>query len=195
METEYKQILYFGPWDHVQATTYFPLCKSFIYIDTQPATEVDKYHELLYRPKFIEQITNKFKKYNFEVISIISINNINNDIPLYANPHLFIFYNMLTKQKIKYYISTNIKYFMNDELKKDIMDSDVLYVAGYIPEECLLQYLNKKITFVGDNNSIYEFNNNIMSHLYYFDSFYIIYRNKTDEFIKINKVSEIKSIN
>ena len=51
----------------------------------------------------------------------------------FANPTLIIFENKETKQIIKYYISTNIKYNMNELLKKDISESTGLIVQGYIP--------------------------------------------------------------
>jgi hypothetical protein len=108
----------------------------------------------------------------------------------YVNPHLFIFKN--SDRIIKYYISTNILFNMNKMLEDDIKTSDTLYVAGYAPDVELLKYLNNKINFIGDNETVYFYErdpdeNNIISNYIegnikldnYFDNYYLVWRQKS----------------
>lgn len=78
----------------------------------------------------------------------------------YINPHVLTYYNSITQQTLKYYISTNIKYTMTDELRNDIANSDNLICAGYTPDKLLLNYIVKPIIFYGYTGTVYtpEFN-------------------------------------
>lgn len=203
MTSKFKKVLYVGAWNHIEVINYFPHCKEFILIDTQPRSdndEKDYFYEGFYREKFIKTITNKCKKYRFVLEQIIELDenylSHYNDYP-YINPHLFIF-----KYKdivIKYYISTNILFNMHPMLEKDIYEADTLYNAGYHPDCKLLKYFSlngiiKKKNFVGDNQTCYyieyeDDDNNIIkffiknekNHIMddYFDNYYLVWRKKS----------------
>jgi hypothetical protein len=172
--TSFNKILYFGAWAHIEVVDYFPKCNEFVLIDTQPRSEHDEkdyFYEGFYRDKFIDIITKKCKKYGFILDKMIELDPNYMQIDKLAfgfiNPHLYIFKNK--ERTIKYYISTNILFNMNSLLKEDINSSDTLYVAGYFPDVILLKYLNKKINFVGDSETVYFFEedeneNNIISN-------------------------------
>ena len=94
----------------------------------------------------------------------------------YITPHLFVYYNELTQQTIKYYISTNIKYTMTDELRNDIASSDSLICAGYSPDRLLLDYIIKPINFYGYTGTVYtpdedftsnEINKTLFNYLFF----------------------------
>jgi hypothetical protein len=137
-------------------------------------------------------------------IQPIELNNIINSYP-FINPHLFVFYNEQNKQTIKYYVSTNIKYTMTNELKSDIESSTVLVCAGFAPDIELLQYIIKPINFYGytgtvydsedyyDNNTLFkwlhDFKNNSIILNNYFSSFNVVNK-KTGEIIPTNSYNE-----
>jgi hypothetical protein len=209
MSNSFKKVLYLGAGNNIEVVNYFPKCNEFILIDTQPRSEHDTkdyFYEGFYRDKFFNRVIKKCEKYGFILKEIIELepnyikniktietsseymNNIS-DIP-YINPHLLIFKNNLKNDSrtIKYYISTNILFNMNPMLEDDIKSSDTLYVAGYFPDIILLNYINKKINFVGDNCTVYFFEpdedeNNIISNNIelndYFDNYYLVWRRKS----------------
>lgn len=142
--------------------------------------EPNYFYEGFYRSRFISGLIQKCQKYGFvlkeeKVLdqeyykNILTIKqfeiyqqhqsvdpemrlNFDNDLPSYINPTLLTFVNQETNQEIKYYVSTNIEYNMNDELKKDIQESDGLIVSGYYPDGKLLESfgdLSKPKTFYG----------------------------------------------
>lgn len=82
------------------------------------------------------------------------LQNILNQYP-YITPHLLVYYNEQTEQTIKYYISTNIKYTMTNELRNDIANSDGLICAGYSPDDLLLNYIVNPINFYGYTGTVY----------------------------------------
>ncbi len=201
MSNNFKKVLYFGAWDHINVINYFPNCNEFVLVDTQPRSEHDEkdyFYEGFYRDKFIERIINKCKKYGFILDKITELdsnymNNFLNNLP-YINPHLFVFKNnkLETIRTIKYYISTNILFNMTPMLEEDIKTADTLYNAGFHPDIILLKYINKKINFVGDNITCYyieyeENDNNIIKNFIenkinmndYFDNYYLIWRKKS----------------
>lgn len=73
----------------------------------------------------------------------------------YITPHLLVYYNNQTKQTIKYYVSTNIKFTMTDELRNDIALSDSLICSGFSPDSLLLNYIVKPVNFYGYTNTMY----------------------------------------
>ena len=203
MTSNFKKVLYLGAGAHIEVVNYFPNCNEFVLIDTQPRSEHDEkdyFYEGFYRPKFIDRIVNKLtkgSKYGFILNEIIELdpNYINTiktielqphnrniiNIP-YINPHLFIFKN--SNRILKYYISTNILFNMNNMLEEDIKSCDTLYVAGYHPDIILLNYINKKINFIGDNNTVYFYDydkdeNTIISNNIKFDNYYLVWRRKS----------------
>ncbi len=185
MDIQLDQILYMGPHCHVEMINYFPKCKKFIFIDIEPRNEYDDlYDERLFRTDFVPKLIAKFTSNNFIITSILKLDNnyhkkFNIPEKPYLNPHLIKAYNYTTNVQIKYYISTNILFNMNDELKNDIYNCNGIYVAGYMPNDYLLSLLNKEITFIGDNNTIYEQTIN-----YNFKNYYLVYRNDNNQFVK-----------
>jgi hypothetical protein len=210
MSNYFKKVLYFGPWDHIEVVNYFPKCNEFILIDTQPRSQHDEknyFYEGFYRDTFLNRVIEKCEKYGFILDNTIELdpNYIKNiqtietstkymdkDIIPYINPHLFIFKNHSKNDNriIKYYISTNILFNMNQMLEDDIRTSDTLYVAGYFPDIELLKYINKKINFVGDNDTVYFYepdpdeNNIIIAYRDNYISFsefnyYLVWREKS----------------
>lgn len=185
MDIEIDQILYMGAHCHIEMINYFPKCKKFIFIDIEPRNEFDDlYDERLFRTDFVPKLISKFTTNNFIITSIVKLDNnyhkkFNIKDKPYLNPHLIIAYNYTKNIQIKYYISTNILFNMNDQLKNDIYNCNGLYVAGYWPNDYLVTLLNKDITFIGDSNTIYEdkFNFN-------FKNYYLVYRNENEQFVK-----------
>ncbi len=196
----FKKVLYLGAWDHIEVVNYFPNCNEFVFIDTQPRCEyIDDYpYDRLFKVNFIENIKTKFKQFDFILDNIIELDhNYLRDLKYkypYINPHLFIFHSKSINRTIKYYISTNILFNMNEMLEKDIYEADSLYVAGYSPDNELLKYfyspselLNgiiKKKHFIGDNETIYDRDDNTIISINnnlddYFDNYYLVWREKS----------------
>lgn len=192
MSNNFKKVLYFGSWDHIEVVNYFHKCNEFVLIDTQPRSEFDKknyFYEGFYREKFLNRVIKKCKKYGFTLEETIELDpNYNkhlSNLP-YINPHLLIFKN--NERVIKYYISTNILFNMTPLLEDDIKTSDTLYVAGYYPDIELFKYTNKKMNFVGDNCTVYVYDIEedekkiISSNIKlddYFDNYYLVWRRKS----------------
>lgn len=192
MDIQLNQILYMGPSFHLEMINYFPKCKKFIFIDIEPRNEFDDlYDEILFKNNFVPKLISKFTINNFIITNIIKLDNnyhkkFNIEEKPYLNPHLITAYNYTTNVQIKYYISTNILFNMNDQLKNDIYNCNGLYTAGYWPNDYLTTLLNKDVTFIGDNNTIYEekFNFN-------FKSYYLLYRNENNQFIKYERYNNM----
>lgn len=170
-----NRLLYIGPWHHIELTSNYNLqhVKEFIYIDTQPRSEDDepfKFDRRFYRDNFMKNMRQKCKELNFTLIKMKTLDanyheKLNLGIfekifykTLYPdiNPCLYVFKNNTTGVMLKYYISTNIKYNMTNELKNDITDSDALFVSGYYPDNEVLKYFNTPKSFIGATNTIYR---------------------------------------
>lgn len=205
-----NKILYIGTGLHIEPVTHFKDTKEFIFIDTQPRSEFDSFHPNYHAPFYHHNFINKLKElcfnYGFTFDSFYELDSsyykqilnwkqyfyfLCYKIPNFINPTLLVFINKQTKQTIKYYVSTNIKFNMTNALKSDIETSDGLIVCGYIPEIELLQFFDKSKIFLGYTNTNYiidekknvnEIDNNIVYFLqtclcntpYYFKDFYII---------------------
>lgn len=203
-----NKILYVGAGCHIEPVTHFPLTKTFIFIDTQPRSEFDTYHPQFnyscYRPRFINDLIATCEYYRFELESYTVLDKkyhkqiISNSwyflswiykIPPGINPTMLVFTNNKTKQKLTYYISTNIKFNMNHTLRHDIATSDGIIISGYLPESDILQYFVKSKVFFGYTNTSYNTlsdistNDTIIHFLYncicntpyYFKEFYMVY--------------------
>ena len=183
-ETDYKtrqsllsieRLLYIGPWNHIELTLNYNLqhVKEYIYIDTQPRSEDDKpfkFSRHFYRDEFMKNMVKKCNDFNFNLIELKTLDanyykKLNLGIfekifykTLYPdiNPCLYVFKNNTTGVILKYYISTNIKYNMTNELKNDITNSDALFVSGYYPDNEVLKYFNTPKSFIGATNTIYR---------------------------------------
>ena len=86
-----NKILYVGAGCHIQPVSHFKNIKEFVFIDTQPRNEFDSYtyhfSEFGYRTKFVVNLIEECRKYNF------ILNWINIIIKkLYHGNNIFIFY-------------------------------------------------------------------------------------------------------
>jgi hypothetical protein len=187
-------ILYVGAWDDISVINDYPNCVEYIFIDTQPRRESERsieYDEHLYRHHFIENIITKFGKEGFFIKDSYSIDEnyythcmtktqIENGVPLYVNPTVLYFENPISKTFIKYYVSTNIKYNMCNELKNDIGMCDGFITAGCFPNKEYLDYFQKPKIFLAYSGTVYSecmksyaqypptrqcFYNNVLSYL------------------------------
>jgi hypothetical protein len=174
-----NKLLYVGAGDHIEPVKHFILTKEFIFIDTLPRNEFDSYLPNLnmecYKEKFIYNLVTYCGDCGFMLESVSTIDKnyykkimsckqriyyLFHKFPKYINPTLLVFTNQKTGQKIKYYISTNIKYNMNKSLQKDIETSDGLIVSGFQPEIELLKYFKQPKSFFGYTESCYTVSNN-----------------------------------
>jgi len=201
-----NKILYLGAGTHIESVTHFPETKLFIFIDTQPRSKFDtihpKFFKGFYEEKFINHLMESCNHFGFKLESnnIIDNNYYKNiiskkwyfsswiyKIPLYINPTLLVFYNSETKQKIKYYISTNIKFNICKILYEDIKTCDGFIVRNHFPDIEILKYFELPKVFFGYNNISYFIDPNsndinIITFLhnylcntqYYFTEFYLI---------------------
>jgi hypothetical protein len=186
-----NKVLYIGAGDDINIINIFNKggikCNEFILIDTLPRSSYDDmdFYVGFYRPNFVDEIKQEFKSIGFELKNITELEKIKEfnkiDLP-FINPHLLEF--IKGNKIVKYYISTNINKFMNNELRKDLIESDTLYIKGYFPEIKLFDYFkldSKKKIFVGDEDTIYKKDIyddiNIINYNYnaddYFSSYYI----------------------
>lgn len=205
-----NKILYVGAGLHIMPVTHFPQTKQFIFIDSQPRSEFDsthpKFYTGFYRQHFINDLIASCQHYGFifDSYTILDKNYYKKiisrkwyysswfyKIPPDINPTILVFINKKTKQTIRYYISTNIKFNMNKKLEDDISSCDGIIVSGYFPETILLQYFKNPKVFFGytntcynispsfssecDNTIIYFLHNCICNLQYYFYEFYIVY--------------------
>lgn len=212
-----NRLLYIGAWNHLSPVITFKDTKEFIFIDTQPRSEWDSlsYNKEYYRQKFVPDVISKMKKYNFTLMDTIIVDNNyckkimnveqlkhSDKLPKYINPTLLIFSNNETNQIVKYYISTNIKYNMNQQLSEDIKNSDTLIVSGYFPDAELFKYLTKPIDFYGYSNTYYktdEYDGNNIAHYLdiseksdkYFKNYYKVYEDEENH----NNTKIVKLLN
>jgi len=169
-----NKILYVGAGLHIMPITHFPQTKQFIFIDSQPRSEFDsvhhKFNNKFYRPNFVNELISICKCYGFIIDSYTIIDKkyykyiISKKwyysswfykIPIDINPTILVFINERTKQTIRYYISTNIKFNMNKILEKDIATSDGIIVSRYFPETEILHYFSTPKKFFGYTNTGY----------------------------------------
>ncbi len=166
---DFRKLLYIGAYDHIEITDYFK-CDEYIFIDLQPLVSWDIFNNdnkttEFYNYNFISIIIKKFESHGFMLTNVINLNDNEKEFGKYTEPHLILFENKKKNRKLKYYVSTNIRYHIEEieSLKKDIIDSDVLYVAGYYPNKTLLNYFPNKKAFISDSDTIYyiDINNDI----------------------------------
>ncbi len=186
-----NKVLYIGAGDDINIINIFK-CNQFVLIDTLPRSSHDEmgFYEGFYRKNFIDIIKQEFKNIGFELKKIIELKKLKEfnkiDLP-FINPHLLEF--IKGKKIVKYYVSTNINNFMNNELRKDLIEADTLYIKGYFPEIKLLDYfktdIRKKI-FGGDEDTVYSKDIyddvNIINYNYNADDYF------SDYYININNM-------
>jgi len=205
-----NKILYIGTGCHITPVTHFPETKQFVFIDTQPRSEYDSsnknFYKKFYKEHFLNDLIASCQYYGFILDSFTVLDkkyykNIISKkwyfsswfykIPADINPTLLIFSNRKTKQSIRYYISTNIKFNMNPILRDDIATCDGFIVSDYFAELKILDYFVTPMVFFGYTNTSYnitksfdsDINNTILFFLhncicnrnYYFIEFYIVY--------------------
>lgn len=205
-----NKILYVGSGLHITPVTHFPETKYFVFVDSQPRSQFDsshpKFYNEFYRPYFINDLIAMCQHYGFivESYSVLDKNYYKKviskkwqcsswfyKIPSDINPTVLNFKNNKTKQSIRYYVSTNIKFNMNKVLENDIATSDGLIVSDYFPEIDILSYFSRPKTFFGytntcynisssfssdtDNTILYFLHHSICNTLYYFKEFYMIH--------------------
>ena len=144
-----NKILYIGAGLHIDPVFHLKETPEFIFIDTHPRNDCDSLNPNfdigLYNSTFIYELEDKCYKHGFTIESINEIDKLYfqkiislkqhiyylcNKKPKFTNPTLIVFQNKETKQKLKYYVSTNIKFNMNKILRYDIESSDVIIVFG-----------------------------------------------------------------
>jgi hypothetical protein len=186
---EIKKILYIGSGCHLDIVSHFPNVSEFILIDTQPRSEHDsiEFNPDFYRHLFVNSLLSAGIKHNIILTNICELDDkyyhLEHKMP-FLNPTLLTFTNTKTTQTIKYYISTNIRYNMNEILINDIQQSDALIVSGHYPDIILYDYLDKKkpIQFIGYSKTCFsldidEMKDTIYYKLHnnsYFDKYYLV---------------------
>lgn len=187
---EINKILYIGSGCHLDIVSHFPNVSEFILIDTQPRSEHDsiEFNPDFYRHLFVNSLLSAGIEQDIVLTNIRELDNkyyLNCDHKLpFLNPTLLTFTNTKTKQIIKYYISTNIRYNMNEILINDIHQSEALIVSGHYPDIILYDYLDEKkpIQFIGYSKTCFsldidEMTDNIYCKLHnnnYFDKYYLV---------------------
>lgn len=207
-----NKILYVGAGLHIEPVKHFPETKNFVFIDSQPRSEFDsvhpKFYSGFYRAHFLNDLVASCQYYGFilDSFSVLDKNYYKKiitrkwyysswfyRIPDDINPTMLVFHNHKTQQKLTYYVSTNIKYNMNQILENDIATCDSIIVSGYFPEKEILHYFVSPKTLFGytdtcyvlngydaeedKNNILYFLHNCICNTQYYFTDFYMIYNN------------------
>ena len=210
MENHPNKILYVGAGCHIEPVRHFPKTKLFVFIDSQPRSEFDsecpKFNSQFHNPQFLTNLIESCRHYGFNIESYYTIDKkyykkiISKTWyymswfykpPSNVNPAMLVFHNKRTRQKIIYYVSTNIKFNMNNILENDISTCDGIIISGYLPEAEILQHFSRTKIFFGytntsynvdtkssqikDNNIIYFLHNCICNTQYFFTDFYVVY--------------------
>ena len=205
-----NKIIYIDASVHINPTIHFPKTKEFIFIDTMPCSNTDKkkFISSSYDKNFLKELIKKYNEYDFILMEIIDINSsyykeiLNtfqklyytfNKLPQYINPTLCIFFNMNTNQTIRYYISTNVVYNINEMLSYDIKTSDAIIINNNFKA---INIIDEPKIFLGYSNLYYDkkqYNNLNISK--YFNKFYYI-NNITGEKIECDSLNDyFKKVN
>ena len=227
MET-IKKVIYLGVGCHIDPVVHLPNVNEFVFIDIQPCSEFDNksfnkdfyktnfYDELIQKCtilgfdlQLIKELDNKYYKKIFTIKQKIYYFYCYKKTPKFINPTLLVFTNNKTKQILKYYISTNILYNMNELLLDDIRESDALIMSGYNPHTKLLNYFDKPKIFLGYSKTNYtielhntdEDRSNIVYFLHnkdtitskYFNKYFLI-RYDTGEEIECKNIIDLNYI-
>jgi hypothetical protein len=220
-----NKILYIGSGLHLEPLKQFKSTKEFVFVDVQPRSEFDSsdsFNEEFYRGKFYPELIKLASEYGFMLEKseeldpeyFVNILNLNQRIKwlglvkeTFPNicPTLLIFFNPVTGQKLKYYISTNILYNMCWDLKNDIMSVDGLIISGYHPDKKILEYITYPINLYCYDNTAYKLDDeevddfdNLVYWIFanldmvdkYFSSIYLI-EEKTNIITKYDTVEQL----
>ena len=156
-----NKLLYIGANTHLAPVRHFPNTKEFVFIDTQPRSEFDKeniFETCFYRHRFYKRLLRTLSQYGFILLSttVLDKQYVKTHYQ-HCNPTLLYFSNPVTRQTVKYYISTNILYNMCPVLEQDIRQTDGLIISGYHPHQKVLDYLPKSITWYCYNSTCYSY--------------------------------------
>ncbi len=172
-----RRLLYIGANNHFQPINDFPDTKEFVFIEIQPFSEFrsDVFDRGFYRENFVENIINKAKIYEFDLIEEKVIDNtffwsklnlkqkicytiFPKLIPNYVNPTLFRFFNEKTQQTIQYFISSPFPQYENQIIIDEVQKCDGLILSGFFPNKSILKYFkDKKLTWIGYDGSCFDF--------------------------------------
>ena len=113
---------------------------TLIAVDSQPRSEFGSIiSDGFERPHFIDCLFDSYKEKNFLATDM--------------DKNRIVFKNNC--QKIIYYYSFAFPNDINSKFIKEIKDYDSIICDGFIPDKKILDYTNKKITFIGTNKTIY----------------------------------------
>jgi hypothetical protein len=114
--------------------------QTLIAVDSQPRSEFGNLVLNGYqRPYFIDWLFDSYKKKNFFATE--------------NNRNRIVFQN--GSKKVIYYHSFAFPNDINNQFIKDILNYNIIICDGFIPDKKILDYSNKKITFLGTNKTIY----------------------------------------
>ena len=167
---EIRKILYVGAGTDTGPIIDFEDATEFIYVEIMPRN-VDSdsipYNDQ-YCHGFIDKITDKFNELDFHLTETRALDNTYHEnvlsheqkkrgVPKHFNPTVLIFENEEKTRKIKYYVSTNIKYNMCNELSEDIASSDSIAIVGYSPKTLIFDHFTDKKTFIAYSDTCYSY--------------------------------------
>lgn len=122
-------------------------CKKFIHIDPSPNSE-----GLGYDNNFMEILIRKLNGVGY----FLTDSGFDSLDKLKKNEKLKLSIEFENQDKIlKYYINTFFPQDITDSLKKDISEIDTLIVCGFNPSEEILNLINKRITLVLSDTTVY----------------------------------------
>jgi len=215
-----EKILYIGTSLHLDPLVDFNLTKEFIFIDTLPRKQYNDnnifdiksynknfYSDLIlycYRLGFsLEFKVDLDKNYYKKTMTIKDrlYYMFFKKVPKHINPTLLLFYNKETEQVLKYYISTNIEYNINNNIIKDIESCDSL-IMSYEPIIKIFDYIKRPISVIGYYYMSFDFyekldikNKEIFNKYYYKTIDSIIEVKNISEMIEKNKCKFITTSN
>ena len=169
-----KKLLYVGAGCNIAPTLHFKDTTEFIFIDTQPRSNDEKFSTKFnrnnYVSEFVGNLIEECRKYGFMFHMDYQVDNTyykkilswkqcyyNNYHKrfVYINPTLLVFRNIITNQTLKYYISVNLKINVTNMVHIDIESCDGILVNTYYPEIEILKHFDKPKAFYGYTNANY----------------------------------------
>lgn len=175
MTNNLKKLLYVGSSLNLKILDDFTDISTYIFIDTLPRSNKNTfyYSDREYDVKFFVNLIKACKRFGFYVLNIKELDpdyykkifNLKKtlyysffDKPLHINPTLITFINIKNQKELRYYISTNIQYYINDSIRKDIIETDIIIINETIPHENILQYFVEPKIFIGYINTCFSNN-------------------------------------
>jgi hypothetical protein len=208
-----QKILYINAGFHIDPVIHYPNTKEFIFTDVLPRREIDKgsYDRKTYKKYFLSELIEIYKRHNFILMEMIDLDNsyykkiinpckrlyywIRNNMPIYINPTLLIFFNDKSTQTIRYYISTNTLYNMNEMLSLDINTSDAVITTKYFTNVEIFNFFIKPKIFIGYHITRDSYDNKLRSenepinNSIFFNKYYYVNYNRGN-IIKCNNFKD-----